>query len=137
MPKLTRWMIKTSLIYLVLALLAGILLGLRSALGWNWVPAGLSPSYFHLYMVGWVSLLIFGVVFWMFPKYTQAQPRGSQGLGWAVYGLINAGLVLRVLGESLSGQSPVWGWVLVISAFLLWLGGLSFVINTWQRVKEK
>lgn len=137
MPKLTRWMIKTALVYLVLALAAGVLLGLRGALGLAWVPAGLTPAYFHLYMVGWVSLLIFGVVFWMFPKYTQAQPRGSERLGWWVYGLINAGLVLRVLGESFAGQAPFWGWVLVIAALLLWLGGTLFVANTWLRVKEK
>lgn len=137
MPRLARWMIRTALVYLVLALLAGILLGLRGAAGWDWVPDGLTPVYFHLYMVGWASLLIFGVAYWMFPKYTQVRPRGSEPLGWAVYGLVNAGLVLRVLGESLSGQSPVWGWVLVVSALLLWLGGVAFVLNTWPRVKEK
>lgn len=132
MPPLTRWMIKTSLVYLVLALAAGLLVALRLP----WVPAGLTPAYFHLFMVGWISLLIFGVVFWMFPKYSQAQPRGNETLGWAVYGLVNAGLILRVLGESL-GPGGLWGWVLVVSALLQWLGAVAFVWNTWQRVKEK
>lgn len=132
MPPLTRWMIKTSLFYLVLALAAGLLIALRL----DWVPAGLTPAYFHLFMVGWISLLIFGVVFWMFPKYSQAQPRGNEPLGWAVYGLINAGLILRVLGESF-GPGGAWGWVLVVSALLQWLGAAAFVWNTWHRVKEK
>jgi hypothetical protein len=125
-------MVKTSLVYLVLALMTGLLLALRSPLGWGWVPSGLTPSYFHLYMVGWISMLIFGVVFWMFPKFTQVKPRGSDRLGWATYGLVNAGLILRVIGEAFG-----LGWVLVVSALMHWLGGLAFVLNTWQRVKEK
>jgi hypothetical protein len=136
MPPLTRWMIKTSLVYLVLALAAGLLVSLRGPLGLGWVSVGFTPAYFHLFMVGWISLLIFGVVFWMFPKYSQARPRGNEALGWAVYGLINAGLILRVLGESF-GPGGVWGMVLVLSAVLQWLGGAAFVWNTWNRVKEK
>lgn len=137
MPRLTRWMIKTALGYLLLALISGVLLGLRPVLSLDWVPAGLTPLYFHLYMVGWVSLLIFGVVYWMFPKATQARPRGSERLGWAVYGLLNAGLILRGLGESQAQPGGFWGWVLVVSALLQWLAGVGFVANTWQRVKEK
>lgn len=137
MPALTRWMVKTSLVYLVLALVTGGLLGLRQALGWDWLPSGLTPAYFHLLVVGWVTMLIFGIVFWMFPKYTMARPRGSERLGWAVYGLLNAGLALRVLGETFARPGTPWGWVLVAAALLQWLAGMGFVINTWQRVKEK
>ncbi len=130
-------MIKTSLVYLVLALLTGVALGLRSVLPLNWLPSGLTPVYFHLYMVGWVTTLIFGVVYWMFPKYSMEKPRGSGLLGWWVYGLLNAGLALRVLGESLAQAGNGWGWALVASAALQWLAGAGFVLNTWQRVKEK
>lgn len=136
MPPLTRWMIKTSLVYLVLALFAGLLVALRVPLGWKWVPVGLTPAYFHLFMVGWISLLIFGVVIWMFPKFSQARPRGNERVGWAVYWLINAGLILRVLGESF-GPGGEWGWILVLSALLQWFGAAAFVWNTWPRVKEK
>lgn len=131
MPTLTRWMIKTSLLYLVLALLVALAQagGLR-------LP-NLTPVYFHLFLVGWVSLLIFGVVFWMFPKFSPAQPRGSLALGWATYALINAGLILRVMGETLAPRLPALGWLLVLSAVLQWLGGAAFVLNTWPRVKEK
>jgi hypothetical protein len=110
---------------------------MRSALGIDWIPVGLTPAYFHLYMVGWVALLIFGIVFWMFPKYSMEKPRRSEPLGWLVYALINTGLILRVFAESLARPGNMWSWMLVVSALLLWLGGLVFVINTWQRVKVK
>lgn len=139
MPKLTRWMLKTSLAYLVLALATqGALAAARS----SWLPTtlnALSPVYFHLFLVGWVTQLIFGVVFWMFPKYSSTKPRGSETLGWWTYGLLNAGLILRSLAEPILSWAPApfWGWVLALSALLQWSSGMAFVTNTWSRVKEK
>jgi len=139
MPPLTRWFVKSSLIYLIAALIVGAVMALQGVLP---LPAGLAalgPAYVHLFMVGWVSQLIFGVVYWMFPKYSRAKPRGSEGLGWATYGLLNAGLILRVVGEPLIALRPEagLGWLLALAALCQWLGGLAFVLNTWGRVKEK
>ena len=83
MPTLTRWFLRSSLLFFLLAMLLGVLHAARAPLN---LPAQLnafSPIYFHLFMVGWVTQLIFGVVFWMFPKYSKEQPRGSEtpGLG--------------------------------------------------------
>lgn len=137
MPTLTRWYVKTSLIYLVVALLVGALLasGPAAAL----LPPGLAPVYLHLLVVGWLTQLIFGVVLWMFPKFSREKPRGNQRLAWATYILLNLGLLLRALGEPLNAAQPdtVWGWLLVSSALLQWLAGLGFVANTWARVREK
>lgn len=140
MPVVTRWMLKTSLGYLLLALIVGLIQAIASLLG----PGSLTnllihfePERIHLFVVGWLTLLIFGVAFWMFPKYSQAQPRGSNGLGWAAYGFLNTGLILRMIGESASKPGSIFGWVLVVSATFLWLAGLAFVINTWPRIKEK
>jgi hypothetical protein len=137
MPPLTRWFLKTALIYLVVALLTGAVVAARNV--WLLPPlvAAFTPVYFHLFMVGWVTQLIFGVVFWMFPKYSKEQPRGSERLGWATYLLLNTGLLLRAAGEPLNALQPgaFWGWLLVVSATLQWLAGLSFVANTWGRVQ--
>ncbi|MEZ4728175.1 MAG: hypothetical protein R3E79_13670 [Caldilineaceae bacterium] len=139
MPPITRTFIKTGLLYFVTALLASLLVAGYLPLGLPVWVAGLSPVYFHLFLVGWVTHLIIGVAYWMFPKFTKAQPRGSDTLAWSVYGLLNSGLLLRVIAEPLQGVQPrpLWGWLLIVSAGLQWLGGLAFVINTWPRVKEK
>jgi hypothetical protein len=138
MPPLTRWFVKTSFVYLVLALIAGLLMGMQSALKLNTL-AGLFPVYIHLFVLGWLTQLIFGVVFWMFPKHSAEKPRGSETLGWWTYALVNLGLILRVLAEPIhSTQSKTFtGWTLVLSALLQFLAGLLFVINSWGRVKEK
>jgi hypothetical protein len=136
MPLLTRTFLKTALIYLVAALLAGTVLAARNVWLLPPIVAAFSPVYFHLLMVGWVTQLIFGVVFWMFPKYSKEQPRGSEALGWATYFLLNGGLLLRVAGEPMNALQPgtAWGWLLVVSAGLQWLAGLCFVLNSWGRV---
>ena len=139
MPPLSRWFIRTALVYFVAALLVGVGLMLRSVMDLPAAVGALQPVYFHLLMVGWISQLIFGVVFWMFPKYSTERPRGSEGLGWATYWLLNVGLLLRAVGEPLVAVQPNGGtgWLLAASAVLQLLAGWAFVANTWARVKER
>jgi hypothetical protein len=138
-PTLTRWFIKSSLVFLIVTLAFSILLVGRTIVDLPEVVAYLGPVQLHLYVVGWVTQLIFGVVYWMFPKYSKEQPRGSEGLAWATFGLLNAGLILRLLGEPLTALRPDtgWRWLLPASALLQWLAGMAFVMNTWSRVKER
>jgi hypothetical protein len=139
MPRLTRWYLKSALAYFIAALLVGLLLSARAVLP---LPPGLGtlgPVYWHLLMVGWVSQLIFGVVFWMFPKVSADRPRGSERLGWATFWLLNSGLVLRAVSEPWMALSagPLPGALLAVSAGLQLLAGWGFVLNTWPRVKER
>lgn len=138
MPTLTRWFVKTSFIYLGLALIVGLLLEIQFMLKFT-SPGGLFPVYIHLFMLGWLTQLIFGVVFWMFPKFSAEQPRGNEALGWWTYALLNTGLVLRSLAEPVNSiqPNPLSRWTLVLSAFIQFLAGLLFVLNSWGRVREK
>jgi hypothetical protein len=51
------------------------------------------------------------------------------------------GLLLRLISEPanalLASPASTWASLLVTAAFLQWLGGMAFVINTWSRVKVK
>lgn len=138
MPLITRTLIKTSLVYLALALLLGTILVAAPLINVN-LPPGMTPLFFHLFMVGWVAQLIFGVAVWMFPKFSMKQPRGDERLIWVAYSLLNIGLGLRVIGEPMQSASPapIWGWLLAASATAQWLAGLGFGWNFWTRVKEK
>ena len=139
MPLLTRVYVKTSLAYFLLALLAGLLIALQSAGLARWTLAGIFPVYLHLFVLGWITQLIFGVVYWMFPKFSRDLPRGRVVLAWFAYAALNLGLVLRTVAEPLNAisPSPAPGWALAASALLLWLAGAAFTANTWKRVKEK
>ncbi|MCK6584899.1 MAG: hypothetical protein L6Q49_17530, partial [Anaerolineales bacterium] len=110
----------------------GILLTLRA-------PISLFPVYIHLFVFGWLTQLIFGVVYWMFPKYSTQLPRGHDPLVWIAYGAMNLGLILRAIAEPMQAfqANNVFGALLAISAVLQWLAGIAFIANTWGRVKEK
>lgn len=139
MPTLTRWYIKSALVYLAAALLLALLLALPSSVNLPLFVRFMNPVYFHLFLVGWVTQMIFGVIYWMFPIITRAQPRGNEQLGWAGFICLNVGLLLRVIGEPLVAVRPDsgLGWLLVVSALLQWLGIVLFVFLAWPRVKEK
>lgn len=139
MPPITRWFIKASLVYLIVAISTGLLIAANSLWRFSAFIAGSGPVYFHLFMVGWITQLIIGVALWMFPKYTSQQPRRSDRLSWFVFGVINSGLALRAIFEPINTIQPgqLWGYPVALSAILQWIGGIGFVINIWPRVKEK
>lgn len=135
MPRLARWYIKTALVYLTVALAlalfragqaAGMLPGSGAAL---WLPQ------LHLLTVGWLTQLIFGVAFWLFPR-PRPDASGPYVMGTA-YALLNLGLVLRLLCE------PSWlfdgfrSWGLVGSAGLQWGASLLLAAYFWRRVRSK
>jgi hypothetical protein len=135
-PPVTRWMVRAAMLYLVAALFLGIAMqlpwgGRVPVLGVVW------PTYLHLLVVGWLSQLIFGVAYWMFPRYSAERPRGSETLGWATFGLLNAGLLLRAVAEPLRAISGRGQAVLVVAAVLQAAAALAFAANTWPRVRER
>ena len=139
MPVLTRWFLRSALLYLAAALLLGVVLALPGSVTLPPFIRAMTPAYFHLFLVGWVTQMIFGVIYWMFPIITRAAPRGNERLGWASYLLLNGGLLLRVLGEPLMATRPDsgFGWLLALSAVLQWLAAVLFVFLAWPRIKDK
>jgi len=139
MPTLTRWYIKSALFYLVVALLLALLLALPTTVNLPLFIRFMNPVYFHLFLVGWVTQMIFGVIYWMFPIITRVQPRGNVQIGWLSYFLLNVGLLLRLIAEPLVALQPApgLGWILVVSAVLQWSGIVLFIYLAWPRVKEK
>lgn len=136
MPTPARWLIKTALVYLVLALAValvragqtmGIVPGTPSTL---WLPQ------LHLLTVGWLTQLIFGVAYWLFPS-PKPRVQPSPRLIWGAYGALNGGLILRLGCEPAFLPGGVQGWGLAASALLQWGASLLFVTHFWRRVRPK
>lgn len=139
MPRLTRYYIKAGMLYLVFALVVAGLMAAVPVFGLSSSLGVLRPVFYHLLMVGWVTQLIFGVGNWMFPKFSKEQPRGHERLAWATFILLNAGLLLRVVGEPLVALRPDAGagWLLLVSALLQVVAGWLFILNVWPRIRER
>ncbi|MEP7227401.1 MAG: hypothetical protein ABI785_08575 [Gemmatimonadales bacterium] len=95
------------------------------------------PTYLHLLVVGWLTQLIFGVAFWLFPKPSSARTQRGERLGWTSFVLLNLGLLLRVLGEPRALLGGDAAGLLVSSAVAQLLAGWAFVANTWSRVRGR
>lgn len=139
MPTLSRWHIKLGMIYFVVGLAMGALILLQPVMGWWSGLQTLRPVYLHFLFIGWITQLIMGVGYWMFPKLTKEKPRGSESLGWAVLVLLNVGLVLRAIGEPAMMLAPDagLGWTLTVASLFLLLAGWGFIFNSWGRIKER
>jgi hypothetical protein len=135
MPTLTLWFLRSALVYLVVSLLLGAALALPHGAG----LAAFAPVYVHLFMVGWVTQMIFGVAYWMFPRVAPNQPRGRERLALISYITLNVGLIGRAVAEPLqsSHPGPLLGGVLITSGVCQWLAAVLFAVNTWPRVKAR
>lgn len=137
MPPLTRWYIKSAMVCLALGLLLTVAEAMPARLPAVFAAAG--PAAVHLLVVGWVTQMIFGVAYWMFPKHSADQPRGNDLVAILTFVLLNLGLAARVVAEPAHAVNPgvVSAAILPVAALAQWLAGLGFVFNTWPRVKEK
>lgn len=139
MPALSRWYIKIGMFYFAIGLMMAGLLFAQPVLGWSSKLQVLRPVYLHFLFIGWVSQLIMGVGYWMFPKYSKQKPRGNEKLGWAVLVSLNLGLVLRAIGEPAMALAPQagLGWTLATASICFLIAGWGFIVNTWGRIKER
>jgi hypothetical protein len=151
MPSTSRAFVKASLIYLALGAILGALLLVN-----RWIPmsariAALRISHVEFLLVGWLTQLIMGVAWWLFPPLVvglrpgepkpirrgQAQ-RGSEPVFWMTFVSLNLGILLRAL------FGPLYGWTKVdpfnalvgISGWFLLAAAIGFVLNMWGRVRE-
>ena len=139
MPPLTRWFIKTALFYCVTALALGAAMQSRPLVTALPALSVMWPTYLHLLMVGWITGLIFGVAYWLFPRSDRLRPALSERLGWAAYGFLNSGLLLRVATEPAAVLDPATPvrWLLPLAALLQLGGACAFAAMIWPRVRAR
>jgi hypothetical protein len=138
MPPFTRYSIKLALLYFAAFFLGEIA---NALMGLSMLPPIplFSRTLLHLFFVGGVTQMIFGVAVWLFPVSSRETPRGAPWLQIATLVLLNGGLLLRLITEPmrLQGGGLLWGRFLVLSAALQWLGMCAFLILIWPRIHAK
>lgn len=130
MPRLSRWLARTALLYLLAALLLGV--AMPSAAGHSAYFAAAWPVYVHLLVLGWATQLIAAVAFWMFPRADPKAP-GRDAPGWAMYGLLNAGLLLRAFAEPVTDRHGL----LPFAALLQLAAIVVFAATLWPRIRGR
>ncbi len=138
LPILTCWYLKTALLYLVAALIMAVIIASGDVLAAMPCLSSLTPIYIHFLVLGWLSQLIFGVAYWMFPKLPAGlNPVVYDRSALASFFLLNVGLLLRAISEPLTTQVPMSGPALAVSGFVQLAGAVCFVFSIWPRIRGK
>lgn len=136
MPRITRWFIKSGMIYLFL----GIVLAFLSELPYIQSGSLLLPVYWHMIVIGWITQIIMGVSIWMFPRKRRDRKKTETFTAIASFWSLNAGLIIRFLSEPFLPfftENP-WMFVTISVSILLQLGGILFyIVEIWPRVQSK
>ena len=134
MSRVTKLFILASLIYLSIGVTIGVLLTvLPDAIGW------LLAMHAHTNLLGWVSMMIFGVSYHVLPRFS-GRPLYSERLAGLHFILSNTGLIGLIISWPLS--KTYYGVALLQllftgSALLYTISAYLFVYNLGRTVFAK
>ncbi|MCS7223280.1 MAG: cbb3-type cytochrome c oxidase subunit I [Armatimonadetes bacterium] len=132
---LARRYVQTSLIFAIASTLLGMhMIAMRihpSRAGLGWLPT----AHGHLFLVGFVAMMIMGVAIWMFPR--PKESRYSPLISEVIYWLITVGTAIRAIGEVIATyhRAPIWLLLSVIGGIAQSIAIIAFVINIWTRIR--
>jgi hypothetical protein len=126
-----RWMLGFSLFYLVLGFTLGSLLLFHKGIKLNPLIWSLRPAHIEFTLWGFITQLALGVGYGIFPRYRSRHPRGNPALHTVLVIMINAGIILHILGNW--GLGP--GWISLAGAAARTVGFGGFGITLWTRMR--
>lgn len=130
MEPFVRGFIKASLAWLGV----GVLIGLSMAV-WPAEALAYRPAHMHANLLGFVSMMIFGVAYHVIPRFT-GNPLHDRRLAMIHFWVANAGLLLLVAGWVLRvARSALATPALHTGAMLSAIGAFAFIFNLWRTLE--
>ena len=130
MDPFVRRFIRASLLWLGVGVLLGLAMVLRPA----W--AGFRPAHLHATLLGFVSMMIFGVAYHVIPRFT-GHPLHSRTLAATHLWVANLGLAAMVSGFILRIYAyPAGSALLAAGGLLSTAGAFFFIYNLWRTLDE-
>lgn len=123
MHKYSVIFIKTSLIYLLIGSFLGFLLLSNKAYNFDLRIWSLLPIHMDILIFGWFLQFIFGVAFWIMPRFIDKNSYGNEKLILISYILINIGILTKIMSK--------------YGLFFIFIGILFFILNIYPRVRNK
>ncbi len=133
MPRLSQWIIRAALIYLLSGITIGALLLAHKGAPflpvlWVWLPA-----HIEFLLMGWIVQLTLGVAFWILPRYWQQPRRPHEGYALIAFVLLNLGIWLVVAGTTFRAGA----WVLFTGRLAEVGAVLFFAAHAWGRIVSR
>jgi hypothetical protein len=130
MPWLTRTFLRFSLLYFVSGLTIGSLILANKGLLFYPPLWRLLPVHIDLLFLGWIVQMVFGVAFWILPRFWEKPRRGNVTGAYLAFVLLNTGIWLVVIANiwPLPSSIVLVGRVMELSAII------SFVASVRPRI---
>lgn len=129
MPRLSLWIIRTSLLYLGTGITFGALMLWNKGLPFEGAIWLLRMPHIEITLLGWTMQLAMGTAAWILPRHTQEPKYGHERLAWTSYIFLNAG-ILSSISAAWLGNTPA-----IVGHLCEMVGAVLFVIFIWPRVK--
>jgi heme/copper-type cytochrome/quinol oxidase subunit 1 len=130
-PRLSVWTLRLAFMYLLAGFTLGALMLANKGLSIDPTLWNLLPAHVDFLLFGWTLQFVFGVAFWILPRFSKAPRRGNENLAWTAVILLNAGIWIDGVGPLLVHFS----YLNMVGRGLLILAAIVFSINAWPRVK--
>lgn len=137
MPRVSQWMVRASLLWLLTGYtIAGLLL-MNKALGFFEPIWSLRMTHVWMLLIGWLVQLSTGVMVWIMPRLVETSDRGDLRPVWVMFFALNAGMLLAALQPPLNrlfGPASL-EWMAPLAGVLLLVAVFAFLFHIWRRVR--
>ena len=122
MPNIDRWFLRIAVVYGLVAMILGIVMGISE-------DHSQAPTHAHLNLVGWVSMALYALVYRLYPAAAQSR------LAPAHFWVANVGAVLLTLGvyTLMAGMQSLM-FVVISGSLITILGMLIFAAIVYTKV---
>lgn len=122
MANIDRWFLRIAVIYALVAMVLGIVMGISNDLTQM-------PTHAHLNLVGWVSMALYALVYRQYPAAAQSR------LAPAHFWVANIGAVLLTLGvyTLMAGMQSLM-FIVISGSLVTILGMLIFAVIVYTKV---
>lgn len=131
MPRLSCWLVRASLGYLLAGFTLGALILAQKGLPLAPLAWRLFPAHLEFLLGGWTVQLAMGVAFWILPRFAGGVSRGNEAAAWWAFGLLNAGVLLAGLGPVLGAP----GSLVLAGRAAEAAAAVAFAVHAWRRVR--
>ena len=126
------WFVKAFLKASVSWLGLGVTLGLAMVIYPPWTSY--RTAHIHMNLLGFVSMMIFGVAYHVIPRFT-GHPLHSRRLAGAHWWIANVGLLLLATGfATLAGPRTLRLVLMATGGSLSAMGAYAFIYNIWRTI---
>tara|TARA_R110002124_G_scaffold89692_1_gene229314 strand:+ start:42837 stop:43250 length:414 start_codon:yes stop_codon:yes gene_type:complete len=130
MPSVSVWMIRLSLVYLLMGITLGVLLLINKAILISPELMLLLPVHIELLIFGWIIQFTLGTAYWILPRYLISKDRGSSALALLMPVFLNTGIWMVLV----SNAGEQMNFLALYGRIAELLAVLFFVILHWNRV---